>query len=73
MRIRDYDVFSENILHGRPFEFRSVEKYPYALFGPSTHVDRPQNGVNSHDLLTGKVAHCVEAKHIPGKSVGVET
>lgn len=40
----------------------------YLVPGPWTHVDRPQNGVKSHDLPGGKVAHCVDAKHIPGKS-----
>lgn len=35
----------------------------------SAQVERPQNGVKSHDLPGSKVAHCVEAKHIPGKSI----
>lgn len=35
----------------------------------TTHVDRPQNGVNSHDLPGSKVAHLVDAKHMPGKSI----
>lgn len=37
----------------------------------TTHVDRPQNGVNSHDLPGSKVAHLVDAKHIPGKSMRI--
>lgn len=32
-------------------------------------MDRPQNGVKSHDLPGSTVAHRVDAKHIPGKSM----
>lgn len=35
----------------------------------TTHVDLPQNGANSHVLPGSTVAHLVEAKHMPGKSV----
>lgn len=35
----------------------------------TTHVDLPQNGVRSHDLPGSTVAHRVDAKHIPGKSI----
>lgn len=35
----------------------------------TTHVDLPQNGVKSHDLPGSTVAHRVDAKHIPGKSI----
>lgn len=35
----------------------------------TTHVDFPQNGVKSHDLPGSTVAHRVDAKHIPGKSI----
>lgn len=38
------------------------------LSSETTHVDRPQNGVNSHDLPGSTVAQRVLAKHIPGKS-----
>lgn len=35
----------------------------------TTHVERPQNGANSHVLPGSTVAHRVLAKHIPGKSM----
>lgn len=38
------------------------------LSSVNTHVERPQNGVNSHVLPGSTVAHLVLAKHIPGKS-----
>jgi hypothetical protein len=34
----------------------------------TTHVDLPQNGLNSHALPGSTVAQRVDAKHIPGKS-----
>ena len=38
------------------------------LSSAGTHVERPQNGVRSHDFVGSIVAHLVDAKHIPGKS-----
>ena len=34
----------------------------------TTHVERPQNGANSHVFPASTVEHLVLAKHIPGKS-----
>lgn len=36
---------------------------------PCTHVERPQNGDSSHVCPGSTVAHLVDAKHSPGKSV----
>jgi hypothetical protein len=38
------------------------------LWSDTTHVERPQNGANSHVLPGSTVAQRVLAKHIPGKS-----
>jgi hypothetical protein len=38
------------------------------LWSETTHVERPQNGANSHVLPGSTVAQRVLAKHIPGKS-----
>lgn len=38
---------------------------------PTTHVDRPQNGVKSQVLPGAIVAHLVDAKHILGKSLKI--
>ena len=35
---------------------------------PTTQVERPQNGVKSHDFPGSTTEQRVEAKHIPGKS-----
>ena len=45
-----------------------VTNYFGGLWSETTHVDRPQNGANSHVLPGSTVAQRVLAKHIPGKS-----
>lgn len=45
------------------------QSYLPLLSFATTHVDLPQNGVKSHDLPGSTVAHRVDAKHIPGKSI----
>lgn len=45
------------------------QSYFGGVSSDTTHVERPQNGANSHVLPGSTVAHLVDAKHIPGKSV----
>lgn len=65
-------VFSDSLHLGFAFgngpqSSTSSNKRP-ELSSAGTQVDRPQNGVRSHDFVGSMVAHLVEAKHMPGKS-----
>lgn len=46
-----------------------INTYRPLLSFDKTQVDLPQNGDKSHDLPGSTVAHFVDAKHIPGKSI----
>lgn len=50
-------------------DFSRAFSYLPLLSLDTTQVDLPQNGVKSHDLPGSTVAHRVDAKHIPGKSI----
>lgn len=65
-------VFSESLHLGLAFgsgpqSSTSSNRRP-ELSSAGTHVERPQNGVRSHDFVGSTVAHFVDAKHLPGKS-----
>lgn len=69
-------VFSESLHFGLAFgkgpqSSTSSNKWysPLSSASDLTQVERPQNGDSSQDSPGSTVAHLVDAKHTPGKSV----
>ena len=65
-------VFSDSLHLGLVFGYgpqSSTSSNKPAAPSPCTHVERPQNGDSSHVCPGSTVAHLVDAKHSPGKSL----
>lgn len=66
-------VFSESLHLGLAFgkgpQSSTNSKSLPESSSDGTQVERPQNGDNSQLFVGSTVAHLVDAKHIPGKSV----
>lgn len=69
-------VFSDNLHLGLDLGYgpqSSTSSRSLSVPSPCTHVERPQNGDSSHVCPGSTVAHLVDAKHSPGKSVNANT
>jgi len=69
-------VFSDSLHLGLDFGYgpqSSTNSSSRSVPSPCTHVERPQNGDSSHVCPGSTVAHLVDAKHNPGKSVETDT
>lgn len=69
-------VFSDSLHLGLDLGYgpqSSTSSNSRSVPSPCTHVERPQNGDSSHVCPGSTVAHLVDAKHSPGKSVGADT
>jgi len=65
-------VFSDSLHLGLDLGYgpqSSTSSRSRSVPSPCTHVERPQNGDSSHVCPGSTVAHLVDAKHSPGKSV----